>query len=809
MRTLLEDVRYGLRLLRRSPGFTAAAVLTLALGIGVNVAIFGVVNVFLLTPLAYDAPDRVAFVFGWNQKTQQRRFSLPLADVEDLRRQSSSFQEMAAYAYQDANLTGDAERPERVQAYRVTGSTFRLLGVRPLHGRTLQPEDAAPNAPDVAVLSYGLWQRRFGGESSAVGRTLMLNGAAYTIAGVMPRSFEFPIFNFKGEVWTPFKTAPADLTRGSSPSVVAVARLKSGVSYDQADGEVQAIMARLAVDYPQSNQALGARVFEMSVPNRELVTPAFTVVAVVVGLILLLSCANVANLLIARAGTRRAELALRATLGAGRGRIVRQLLTESLLLAAMGAGMALLGALWALRWLKGSLPDIVLTSTPHVLDLGVDYRTLGFTMCLAVVSTLLFGVAPAIRAAAVDLSGRLKEGERGAGGGARQRFRSALIVGEIAIALVVLIAAGLLLRSFAQLKQVDLGFQADHVATLTISLPDYRYSDTESYRQYFSRTLEQVQRIPGVRAAGFVNVLPFSTYDGDTRYAIDGDAPVVRGQEPVAGYRVATADYFTALRVTLHAGRAFDSRDRDTTRPVAIVNRSLAQRAFGDRSPLGQRIRVGDDATPWRTIVGVVGDMRHSAIDERPTPQVFIPFEQAPQPMMMLAVYTDGEPEGSLPLIQAALGTVDPAQPAFHVKSLAGLVNDAMVTSAWAMSMMSVLGLLALVLATVGIYAVVSYAVSQRGREFAMRQALGATPADVLRLVMSGSIGLIAAGTVLGVAGAMALGQFMRGLLYGVEPADSLTLAVALVALVSVSGAACFLPARRAMRRDPSSALRG
>jgi putative ABC transport system permease protein len=809
MRSLLSDVRYGLRHLRRAPGFTAAAVLTLGLGIGVNTAIFSALNALVLKPLGYRDAGRVAFVLGWNERTQQRRFNMPLADVEELRAQSTSFKDIAAYSYLDVNLSGGSGRPERLQAYRVTGSTFDLLGVRPLHGRTLQPRDMAPGASDVAVLSYGLWQRRFGADPAVVGQTLTLNGQKHTVIGVMPRSFQFPVFNFTGDLWTALKTGPADLVRGSSPSVVAVARLKDAVSYTEAQADVQTIMARLAADYPQTNQSLGARVVEMSLPNRQMITPTLTVASVVVALILLLACANVANLLLARATTRRPEMAVRAALGAGRARLVRQLLTESLILALMGAGTALLAAFWALRLLRNSLPEIVMTSTPHARDLGIDARTLLFTMGAAMLSALVFGLAPALRSAALDLHEPLKQGGRGGDGRTTYRIRSLLIVGEIAVSLVVLVAAGLLVRSFAKLQEVDLGFRPGHVVTLQVSLPDYRYPDDESYRQYFRQAIASVQQAGGVREVGFTNVLPFSTYNGDTRYSVDNAVPARPGQEPVADYRVVTPGYFAALGIPVRSGRSFDSRDRGTTTPVAIINQTLAQREFGQRDPLGQRIRVGrGDAAPWRIIVGIIGDVRHSEIDEVPAAQVYLPFEQAPQAAMMLAVRTTAEPNVAIFPILSALATVDASQPVYHVSSMNSLVKDAMLSSAWGMMMMSVLGLLALVLASIGIYGVVSYGVNQRRREFGVRLALGATPADLLRLVAGGSFAMIGAGSALGVTGAVAIGQLMSGLLYGVTASDFATFAMASGGLGAVAAIACLLPARRAMQTNPGSVLR-
>jgi putative ABC transport system permease protein len=805
-----NDVRFAIRQLRKAPGFTAVAVTSVALGIGVNAAIFSLVNVLVLQPLGYHAPERVAFVLGWNETTQQRRFNLPLADVEDIRTQATSFQGVAGYLYWDANLSGGMERPERLQAYRLSGSMFDLLGTRPLYGRTLEPDDVGPEAPDAAVLSYGLWQRRFGADPAVVGSAIRLDDRTYTIVGVMPRTFEFPVFNYKGEVWTPLKTTPVQLARGpSAPGVVAIARLKDDVSYERAQAEVQAIMDRLATNYPDTNRGLGARIIEMSRLNTDIIAPALTVVAVAGALILFLVCANIANLLLTRATTRGRELAVRAALGAGRARIVRQLLTESLLLAFMGAATGLMAAYWALRALRANLPDLVLTTTPHVFDLGVDGRTLAFAIGLAVFCTVLFGMAPALRAARLDLNDSLKQGSRGTGGRGHHRLRAALIVGEVAVSLIMLVAGGLLVRSFAQLQQVDLGFTPDEVATMTISLPDYRYPDVESHRRYVGEALARVQQVPGVRSAGFVNVLPFSGYNVGTRYTIDGEPPPAPGQEPAADYRVATPGYFAALGIPLSTGRTFDSRDRSTTALVAVVNRTLVRRAFGDRDPLGRRIRLGrDDTAPWRTIVGVVGDLRHSEIDERPDPEIFVPFDQSPQARMMLAARTTGDPGAVTPSILAALAGIDASQPVYRVEPMTRLVNDAMLTSAWATSMMSFLGLLALVLATIGIYGVVSYAVNQQVPEFGVRLALGAAPADLLWLVAVRGLRLVGTGVALGLAGAAGIVQLMRGLLYGVTPADPASFVAALGLLAAVAAVACLVPARRAMRTDPVSVLK-
>jgi putative ABC transport system permease protein len=445
-----------------------------------------------------------------------------------------------------------------------------------------------------------------------------------------------------------------------------------------------------------------------------------------------------------------------------------------------------------------------------VFELGVDGVTLGFVIGLALFCTVLFGVAPARRAGRLDLNDSLKRGGRGPGDRGHHRLRAALIVAEVAVSLVMLVAAGLLVRSFAQLQHVDLGFTPDQVATMTISLPDYRYPDVTSYRRYVDEALVRVRQVPGVHSAGFVNVLPFSGYNGGTRYTIDGEPQPAPGQEPAADYRVATPGYFAALEIPLGAGRPFDSRDRSTTALVAIVNRTLVRQAFGNRNPLGRRIRLGrGDGAPWRTIVGVVADILHSEIDERPAPEIFVPFDQSPQAMIMLAARTTGDPETMTPSIVASVAGIDASQPVYRVASMSRLVKDAMLTSALASSMMSFLGLLALVLAAMGIYGVVSYAANQQVREFGVRLALGAAPLDLLRLVAVRSLTLIGTGVALGLAGAAGIVRLMRGLLYGVTPSDPATFAGALGLLAAVAAIACLIPARRAMRTDPVSVLKG
>jgi putative ABC transport system permease protein len=807
MSTLVQDLQFGLRQMRRAPGFTLAAVLTLALGIGVNAATFSIVNVLSFKELPYAAPERVAFVMGWDAPRRDTRMNLPRADFADIAAQSRAFQMVASYDYWSANLTG-SESPERVQAYRVTGNTFDLLGVRPLIGRVLTAGDAAPAAPDVAVIGYGLWQRRFGGNPSIVGQTVLLDGRGHTVVGVMPRRFEFPVFNFKGDLWSPIKADAASATPLSS--VVGIARLREGVSYREAEAEVATILRRIEAAHPERHHGLGARVVPMRDLSKDTIRPLTLVLMAAVGFVLLLACANVAGLILGRAVTRERELAIRSALGARRGRLVRQLLTETLLLSAAGTALALVFAYAALRALRGSLPELLLVTQPNILDLGVDAETIACSAALAVVSAVLCGVAPAFRTARADLPSSLKQGAQATGGRGQQRLRSTLMVAEVALALVLLVAAGLLVRTFRGLQQVDVGFSPDHVTTLTVTLPEYRYGDAGGRRPFFEQAAEAVQRVPGVESAGFVNVLPFSTYNRGTRYVVEGAPLAARGEEPGTDFRVVTPGYLRALQIPVLRGRGFEDRDRADSPAVALVNTQLARQAFGTEDAVGRRLRLGrlDEAASWLTVVGVIGDVRHLEVTSAPRPEVYVPLAQEDVSMMMLAARTSDEAGDVTAMLQAAIARVDPSRPVYHVKTMTRLLDDALLEHASAMSTMTVFAGLALLLAAVGIYGVVSYAVGQQMREFGIRRALGATPADVLRLVLRRSGSLVSAGIAIGLLGAFALTRMMQALLFGVASSDLPTYAAVAAILFAVGALACYLPARRAMRADPAATLR-
>ncbi len=811
MHSVLQDVRYGGRMMVRNPGFTLAAILTLALGIGANSAIFSLVNVLSLKPLSYRDASRVAFLLGTDTESGATRFSLGLADYLDVRRQAESFAQVAAYTYLSANITG-GDIHDRVQAYRVTGNTFELLGVSAGLGRTFGPAEARPGHERVAVISDGLWRRRFGADVTIIGRDISLNGVTHQVIGVMPARFEYPVFNFKGDLWIPWTVdVPAtDADRSAGGSATVVARLRTGVSQAEADAELRTIMQRLAVEHPASNGTLGARVVEMGRLDDEQAGPAMAIVIVTVSIVLLLACANVANLLLARGVSRARELAVRAAVGASRMRIARQLLVEALMLAIAGAGAGVLLAKLGLDAIRRMLPDALLTTMPNIGELGIDGPTLMFTLGLAVTTSLVFGLVPALRAARPGLQHGLKEGVAG-GGIATRRLRTALVVAEVALATVLLVSAGLLSRSYAGLRSASPGFSADRVLTMAMTLPEDRYPTAERRRLFFEEAADRIGQTPGVRSAAFVNVLPFSTYDRGSRFIIDGAPQPAAGKEPGASMRVASPGYFTTMDIPLLAGRPLEATDRNDTAPVAVVNRAFVRVYFGGQHAVGRRLRLAGARQdhPWITIVGVVGDVHHRQLTQVPVPELYLPLAQGAPPMMMLAVRAGGKPEELVNAVRGRILEVDPQQPVFHVKPMAQLVGDAMVTQTTSAGLMAVFSAVALVLAIVGVYGVVSFGVTQQMPEFGLRLALGATPASLVRRVLRGGALMVGAGIILGSAGAVAASGALGSLLYGVKPIDPLTYALAITALALLALAATLIPAWRASSAEPISALRG
>jgi putative ABC transport system permease protein len=811
MRTILQDFSYGARLMRRNPGFTAAAVATLALGIGANTALFSIVNVLAIKPLAYRDPDRVVFVRGYTNQSSSVGLSLNILNYIEISRRATTLEHVTTYSYWSANITGGST-PERVQAYRVTANTFDMLGVPAALGRGFLPEEGKPNGRPVAVLGHGLWQRRFGGDPSIVGRDLTLDGQSYAIVGVMPASFEFPVFNFKGELWVPWQldTQAVLSDRASAGSSVVVARIRPNVTLASAQAEIDAIMKQLEAEHPDTNAGYAARLTQMGQLDDETAGPGILIVVATAALVLLLACANVANLLLARGVSRQRELAVRAALGAGRRRLVIQLMAEGVLLAMAGGAAGVVIAYVALNALYASLPEMVITTQPNIDALGIDTMTLAYALGTSLVASLIFGVLPAARAASPILQDGLKEGANSGGGRGARRLRAALVVAEITLSTIMLISAGLLVRSYQRQQRVDPGFEPDRLLTMMIALPDYRYSTPEARTQFYEEAARRIASLAGVESAAFVNVLPFSTYNRGGVFTIDGRADVGRGREPSADSRVVTDRYFATMRIPVRAGRVFDTRDTATGARVTIVNEALARRYFADQNPLGQRLRIGRVGSngPIVEIVGVIGNVHHNQLSEPPSPEMYFPLAQSPTAMMMLAARTGGDPDAYSAAIRAEILAVDPTQPVYHVKPMMRLLDDSLGASSFSASLMGLFSTLALVLAAIGIYGVMSYAVNQQRREFGVRLALGARPRDLLMLVLRRGLLLVATGVAIGTVCAYGVGRALANILYEIGPADPITFLTVTTALALVGLAACCVPAFRASRIEPVSVLR-
>jgi putative ABC transport system permease protein len=807
--TLLKDVRYAARVLLKSPGFTAVAVVTLALGIGANTAIFSVVNSVLLRPLPYPNAGRIAAIQELNEKGT--RVQVTAANFLDWRRQNTVFERLAAILSRPANLAV-GEEAERVNLAMTSADFFEVFGVRPQLGRLFLPEDERAGHAPVAVLSHGLWLKHFGGDPSTVGRSVTLDGQTYTIIGVAPAGFEYPD---KTAVWVPpFQLVPTlgpqmdvESTRGFG-FLSAVGLLKPGVSVRQADDEMAVITARLRQQYPEANNNRFDRVESLRANIVGESGTALLLLLGAVGLVLLIACANVANLMLARAASRVKEVAVRLALGATRLRLVRQLLVESVLLALVGGGAGLLLGWWGVGMLRGLLPS----DFPRAQAIGVDLRVLGFTFLVSLLTGVLFGLAPALRATKTDLNESLKEGGRGgAGDGRSSRVRSLLVVSEVALSLVLLVGAGLLFRSFLRLQEVELGFRPEHILTFSIAPSGPNFTRDPQYSAFYSQVAGRVGALPGVTAVGVINTLPLSK--GPTSgFQVEGQTQLPKDRWPRVNYRSVSPDYFRAVGVPVLKGRAFDAHDDPSAPPVVIVNQSLARRDFPGEDPVGKRINLGgvtSNGQPlWWEIVGVVGDVRSLELRSEAEPELYTSYLQDPFAGMSYVVRASVGPEGLIPSVREVVREVDRAQPVTDFREMEQIVNEAAAQPRFNSLLLAAFAGLSLLLAAAGIYGVMSYGVTQRTREIGLRMALGAQGRDVLRLVVGRGMGLTLLGVGLGLAASFGLTRVLRSLLFGVSETDPLTFAGVSLVLALVAFLACLVPARRAAKVDPMVALR-
>ena len=802
METLLQDTRYAIRTMLKSPGFTVVAVLALGLGIGANTAIFSVVNAVLLRPLPYKDPDRLVHVHRMQPPIQRAPISRP--DYFEWENQQEVFEGMAAFFYRTYNLTA-VDQAERLTGSRVTGSFFPLFGVTPSTGRFLDASDDKAGGARVAVIGYGLWQRRFGGDPDIVGRTITLNGDEYAVIGVAPASFQFP----RGiELWTPAFLAEEKTNRGSNYLKV-IARLKDGVTPAKANSQMNQIAAALAEKYPANDTNLTVAIAPLLEEQVGSIRPVLLILLGAVAFVLLIACANVANLLLARATARQREFAIRTALGAGRWRIVHQLLTESVLLALAGGALGIVLSVWGIHLLVSAAPS----SIPRVKEVSLDKWVLAFTFLMSLLTGIVFGLVPSLQVSRTDLNETLKEGGRGTAGTNPHRafLRRALVVAEIAMSLVLLVSAGLLIESIKRLTQVSPGFDPHNVLAVDVSFPR-KASSAKDEDQVAARFLvdaeQRVASLPGVQSVGTINDLPVTgrgSVNGD--FDVEGRPATNPGEAPVAEFRTVTPDYFRAIGLPLLKGRSLTERDTKDAPPTVLINRALAERIFADEDPIGKRL-VALDGKPHE-IVGIVGDARQWGLDRPADPEIYFPFAQINiSSEATLVVRAAGDPAGLTDAVRRAVREVNGDAPVFRVKTMMEVVAGSTAQQRFNMVLMTVFAGVALVMAAIGMYGVISYSVTQRTHEIGVRMALGASTGAVVKLVVGQGMILASAGVAIGLGASFALTRLMSSLLFGVSPTDPLTFTVISLILVGVALVACFVPARRATRIDPMIALR-
>jgi putative ABC transport system permease protein len=797
MQTLLQDLRYGARLLYKNRGFTLIAVFTLALGIGANTAIFSVVNAVLLRPLPYEASERLVYVHDSNPTAGFPRFPSSSPNFADWRQQQQSFEYLAALMGWNFNLTGRGE-PERLQGGRVSAEFFPLLGIKPLLGRNFLPEEDKAGKNRVVLLSQVLWQRRFAEDRNIIGQAITLNSESYTIIGIIPPEFREP---YGSELWIP--GGFDEFNRRGQHFLSVLGRLKHGVTLEQAQTDLETIAHRLEQQYPDTNKGWSVHL----VPLLEVIVGdihlALWLMFAAVGCVLLIACVNVANLLLARAATRRREVVIRSALGASRWRIIRQLLAESLLLAIIGGGFGLLLAVWGIDLLTSFSDGI-----PRVEEIGLDQRVLNFTLLITLLTGLTFGLGPALQSSKPELGEALREGGKGGETGWRgHRTRRLLVVAQIALSLVLLTGAGLLLKSFLRLHQVELGFQPEHVLTAEISLPQKRYADAQQRNNFYRNLLHQVSAVPGLKSAGLIDPLPLFG-DSGAEFFIEGGPLLSNGRGHNSNFRRCSPEYFRTLSIPLLQGRTFTERDTAEAEQVLIINRTFQQRFFPNGDALGKRIAFRGPDGPWHTIVGVVGDVRHARLKQEAGLELYRPFAQSPAGSVTLAVKSALEPGVVVAAIRSEVSKLDSEQPIHGIRLMSEVISRDIESDRFNLLLLVVFAMVALLLAAIGIYGVMNYAVTERTRELGVRMALGAQTRDVLKLVVGQAILLILAGVASGMGAALALTHLMEQLLFEVEANDPMTFTLVSLLLAGIALLACLVPARRATKIDPMIALR-
>jgi putative ABC transport system permease protein len=810
METLLKDIRYAFRQLIKHPAFSLIAVVALALGIGANTAIFSVVNAVLLRPLPYRAPEQLVWLWGTNPLNDIPKESASYPDYKDWREQAQSFQAMGAFANASPILTGGDGEPERLPGAAVIGDFFTVLGIEPALGRKFLPEENEQGKNRVIILSHELWQRRFGADTKIIGQQISVNGNPHTIVGVMPAVFQHPAPAAKRptQLWLPLGVTDNMRNSRRGDFLYVIARLKPGTTIEQAGAEMKGIMARLEKQYPDTNTAWSAIVQSLHETLTGDIRPALLLLLGAVAFLLLIACANVANLLLARASSRQREISIRAALGASRGRVIRQLLTENVMLSLAGGTLGLLFAVWGIHALLALSPGNI----PRLDSIGIDREVLIFTLGVSLVTGLIFGLAPALTASKPNLNDTLKEGGRSAAEGAGgRRLRNGLVIAEIALSLVLLVGAGLLIRSFVLLQQVKPGFNPQQLLSLELSLPSAKYAENQQAIQFFDQLLASLAQQPGVQAATISTDLPLGGNADFLAFSVEGRPLAPTDRTPDAEARVISPEYFRTLQIPLRRGRLLNERDTNELPDAVVINETLARKYFAGEDPLGKRITFGDPQAAnveWYSVVGVVGDVRGTRLSDEPYAQLYTSYRQTPRRSFTLIVRTAGDPTAMLKPVREQIWVLDRQQPLYNVRTVDQVLKEAIARPRFNMLLISILAAVALVLAAVGIYGVISYSVTQRTHELGVRMALGATTGDVLKLVVGQGMLLAGIGLGVGLVASFAITRIMATLLFGVSASDPVTYLGLAALLGLIALLACYIPARRATKVNPVTALR-
>lgn len=804
MEGIARDIRNAIRNLIRRPSFLIIAVITLALGVGGTTAIFSALSALILHPLDFPNLDRVVAVWETFPSKGVERNEVSMANYLDWRAQNQTFEDMGLIRWWSANLTG-VDPPERIQGFLVTANFLNVTGVNPILGRGFAPDEDQPGKTPVAIMSYGLWQRRFGSDPNIINKTITLNGVVRTVIGVMPPRFTYP----KGaEIWAPITITPELAKSRQSHSYYVIGRLKPTATVDQARADLTTIHARLEKEYPKSNTGWGVAAFPIVEDTVRQYSTGLWVSMIAVGLVLLIACANVANLMLARAASRQKEIALRTALGASRWRIIRQFLTESVILGIIGGTVGVLIAYWGVDLLRALDPGEASRFAPGWDQFGINLPVLGFNLAISIGSGLLFGLAPAWQASKADLNQSLKEAGRQTMY-VSHRLRRALVISEVALSLMLLVCAGLLMRSFLALVKTEAGFDANNVLTMALVLPNAKYKDEQQRSAFYSELVSRVDNLPGVEAAAVINYLPLGGSNSSDAFLVEGAPEPPPGEEFIGRYRVCSPKCFETLGIRLISGRIFTDEDRPGATPVIIVNQTLANRFWPNGDALGKRMRFTGplDQSPWLQVVGIVQDVKHE-LNIPITPDFYLPHAQDPWNAMSLVAKTSIEPSSLAGAVREQVWSIDKDQPVFDVRTMEHVRSLSMSVYSFAFGTLSIFAAIALILAAIGIYGVMAYAVSQRTHEIGIRMALGARTSDVLRLVIQGGMAMAVIGVIAGLAVAWAATRFMKSLLVEVSPTDALTLSLVSFVLLIVALLACYVPARRATKVDPLVALR-